>query len=145
MQVDERTISGEWSPRLSSWSVGLAIFAVFLNLLAIAVSFYISHWLLHHRTVLNDAVLSVVLISTSPVLALLVLRRCFPLVLFFAFILGWILKAQFDQVIAFYAAGPDALVSKWDSPGVSLLILGMLSILILVVRVVAHIFARLRQ
>jgi hypothetical protein len=96
--------------------------------------FKLSTFLLATRAAyLEPLVIIVECLSLAPLLALFILRRFAPVVFLYAFALFLILIEQIDQPIQYRKFGAVALVQKFDSPLVSLIFLGIISIAVVLV------------
>ena len=130
---------------VSRWSVAAAIFGAVCNVLCWCLSNYKFFSLADEWSFIwNYWFVLVECIFLAPMLVLIILRRCAPVMFFYAFALFSILKARVDQVIQF-SNGEVAQVDKYDSPSLLLILLGGVSIAVVLVRVAIHFFVFIRH
>jgi hypothetical protein len=137
---------------VSRWSVAAAIFGAVCNVLCWCLSNYkffslADEWsfIWNYWFVLVECIfLAPMLVLIILLLVLIILRRCAPVMFFYAFALFSILKARVDQVIQF-SNGEVAQVDKYDSPTLLLILLGGVSIAVVLVRVAIHFFVFIRH
>jgi hypothetical protein len=127
---------------IARWSVAVAIFGAVCNVLCWSLTNNKHFYLRHERFVCGPSSFFFECMLLAPLLVLVVLRRCAPVMLFYACALLWILKAHVDELIYFSKFGKFAAFEKGDSPAICLLLLGLLSIAVIVVWAAIHLVRR---
>ncbi|MGJ5205743.1 hypothetical protein [Bradyrhizobium sp. HKCCYLR20261] len=144
----EMTDKALWSTLRRRLVPAIAVLGAVANLLCIMLTFHRdslrSHDLDHGIYAGVWLVLLFGIPLLAPSFALYVFRRSAPVAILLTTLLLLILKMNIDGLILYREIGIFERFPKWDSPGVALIFLSMLSLAMIVVRAIIRLVDRLQ-